>query len=62
MINFGVDPVTFELGTFSFRWYGMFLTLAVVWLIFWMWLQVKKGAQFTWMQYYRWRWWVFHQE
>ena len=29
------------------RWYSTFLTLAVVWLIFWMWLQVKKGAQIT---------------
>ena len=47
MINFGVNPVAFELGSFSLRWYGMFLTLAVVWLIFWMWLQVKKGAQIS---------------
>ena len=47
MINFGVNPVAFELGSFSMRWYSTFLTLAVVWLIFWMWLQVKKGAQIT---------------
>ena len=47
MINFGVDPVICNIGTFSFRWYGMFLALAVVWLIFWMWLQVKKGAQIS---------------
>ena len=32
---------------FSLRWYGIFLTLAVVWVIFWMWLQVKKGAQIS---------------
>ena len=47
MINFGVNPVAFQAGSFSLRWYGLFLALAVVWLIFWMWLQVKKSAQIT---------------
>jgi phosphatidylglycerol:prolipoprotein diacylglycerol transferase len=37
----------FQAGSFSLRWYGAFLTLAVVWVIFWMWLQVKKGAQIS---------------
>ncbi|MFZ0034231.1 MAG: prolipoprotein diacylglyceryl transferase, partial [Sedimentisphaerales bacterium] len=37
----------FQVGSFSLRWYGTFLTLAVVWVIFWMWLQVKKGAQIS---------------
>ena len=37
----------FQAGSFSLRWYGMFLTLAVVWVIFWMWLQIKKGAQIS---------------
>ena len=47
MINFGVNPVICYIGSYSLRWYGVFLTLAVVWLIFWMWLQVKKGAQIS---------------
>jgi phosphatidylglycerol:prolipoprotein diacylglycerol transferase len=47
MIIFGVNPVIFSAGDFSLRWYGTFLALAVVWLIFWMWLQIKKGAQIT---------------
>ena len=47
MINFGVNPIAFQAGSFSLRWYGMFLALAVVWLIFWMWLQVKKGAKIS---------------
>jgi len=47
LINLGVNPVAFQYGSFSMRWYGMFLALAVVWLIFWMWLQVKKGAQIS---------------
>ena len=37
----------FQAGSFSLRWYGTFLTLAVAWVIFWMWLQVKKGAQIS---------------
>jgi len=37
----------FQAGSFSLRWYSTFLTLAVVWVIFWMWLQVKKGAQIS---------------
>jgi prolipoprotein diacylglyceryltransferase len=44
MIYFGANPVMFQAGSFSLRWYGMFLTLAVVWVIFWMWLQIKKSA------------------
>ena len=36
-----------QVGSFSLRWYGTFLTLAVVWVIFWMWLQGKKGAQIS---------------
>jgi phosphatidylglycerol:prolipoprotein diacylglycerol transferase len=47
MIYFGANPVMFQAGSFSLRWYGMFLTLAVVWVIFWMWLQIKKGAQIS---------------
>ena len=45
MINFGANPVMFQMGVFELRWYGTFLSLAVVWLIFWMWLQIKKGAK-----------------
>jgi phosphatidylglycerol---prolipoprotein diacylglyceryl transferase len=47
LIYFGADPVMLQVGSFSLRWYGTFLTLAVVWVIFWMWLQVKKGAQLS---------------
>jgi phosphatidylglycerol:prolipoprotein diacylglycerol transferase len=47
LIYFGVNPVIGYIGSFAFRWYGMFLALAVVWLIFWMWLQVKKGARIS---------------
>jgi phosphatidylglycerol:prolipoprotein diacylglycerol transferase len=47
MIEFGVNPEAFRIGSFALRWYGMFLALAVVWLIFWMWLQIKRGAKIS---------------
>ncbi len=47
MINFDVSPIAFQIGTFIVRWYGLFLSLAVVWLIFWMYWQVRKGAKIS---------------
>jgi len=46
-MQFPVDPVAFQIGLFTLRWYGLFLALAVVWLIFWMWWQIRKGAKIT---------------
>ena len=47
MIQFPVNPIAFQVGPFVLRWYGLFLALAVVWLIFWMWWQIRKGAKIT---------------
>jgi phosphatidylglycerol:prolipoprotein diacylglycerol transferase len=47
MIDIGVSPVAFEIGSISVRWYGIFIALAVLWLIFWMWLQIRKGAKIS---------------
>ena len=47
MINFDVSPIAFQFGTFVVRWYGLFLALAVLWLIFWMYWQVRKGAKIS---------------
>lgn len=47
MINIGVSPIAFEIGSISVRWYGIFIALAVLWLIFWMWLQIRKGAKIS---------------
>lgn len=47
MIQFPVNPIAFQIGQFTLRWYGLFLALAVVWLIFWMWWQIRKGAKIT---------------
>jgi len=46
-MQFPVDPVAFQIGSFTLRWYGLFLALAVVWLIFWLWWQIRKGAKIT---------------
>lgn len=47
MINFGANPIMLRMGTMALTWYGTFLTLAVVWVIFWMWLQIKNGAKIS---------------
>ncbi len=47
MINIGVDPVAFTIGEMSIRWYGIFIALAIVWLVGWMAWQSKRGARLT---------------
>ena len=47
MINIGVDPVAFTIGAVSIRWYGIFIALAIVWLVAWMAWQSKRGARIT---------------
>ena len=47
MIEFPANPIAFQIGPFTMRWYGLFLALAVVWLIGWMWWQVRKGARIS---------------
>jgi len=47
MIEFPVSPVAFQIGTITVRWYGLFLALAVLWLIIWMWWQIRKGAKLS---------------
>jgi phosphatidylglycerol---prolipoprotein diacylglyceryl transferase len=47
MIQFPVDPVAIQIGSFSIRWYSVFIGLAVLWLIYWCWLQIRRGANLT---------------
>lgn len=47
MIQFGANPIAFQIGSFTLRWYGLFLALAVLWLIGWMWWRVRKGAKIS---------------
>jgi phosphatidylglycerol:prolipoprotein diacylglycerol transferase len=47
MIYIGVDPVAFTIGTFSIRWYGIMVALAIIVLVLWAILAVKRGANLT---------------
>jgi len=47
MIDIGVDPVAFTIGAVSIRWYGIFIALAIVWLVGWMAWQSKRGARLS---------------
>jgi phosphatidylglycerol:prolipoprotein diacylglycerol transferase len=44
MIYISVSPIAFTIGTFSVRWYGIMVALAVLVLIFWALREVRKGA------------------
>jgi phosphatidylglycerol:prolipoprotein diacylglycerol transferase len=43
MIEIGIDPVAF-LGV---RWYGIFIALAIIWIILWLVWQVRRGANLS---------------
>ncbi len=43
MIEIGIDPVAF-LGV---RWYGIFIALAIIWIILWAAWQIRKGAKIS---------------
>ena len=43
MIFFGANPVIGYIGSFPATWYGMFLTLAGIWLTVWGWRQTRKS-------------------
>jgi len=43
MIEIGINPVAF-LGV---RWYGIFIALAIIWIILWAAWQIRKGAKIS---------------
>ncbi len=47
MIYINVDPVAFHIGSFAIAWYGIMVALAVITLIVWALLAVKRGANLT---------------
>ena len=47
MIEIGIDPVAFTIGTVSVRWYGIFIALAIAWIVLYMAWQVRKGAKLS---------------
>lgn len=44
MITVGIDPVAFTLGPISVGWYGIMVALAVITLVIWALVAVKRGA------------------
>jgi phosphatidylglycerol:prolipoprotein diacylglycerol transferase len=47
MINWGISPIAFTIGTISVRWYGILVALAVLTLIFWALREVRRGADLS---------------
>ena len=47
MIEIGINPVTFTIGSISVRWYGIMMALAILWLVVWMTWQIGKGAKIS---------------
>ena len=43
MITISIDPVAF----LNIRWYGIFIALAIIWIILWLVWQVRKGAKIS---------------
>jgi len=43
MIEIGIDPIAF----LSIRWYGIFVALAIIWIILWLVWQVRRGANLS---------------
>jgi phosphatidylglycerol:prolipoprotein diacylglycerol transferase len=46
-LKISIDPVAFTIGSIEIRWYGIFIALAIVWIVVWMIWQKKRGAKFT---------------
>lgn len=46
-MTISVDPVAFTVGPVSIRWYGIFIALAVIWIVIWMVWQKKRGVNLT---------------
>jgi phosphatidylglycerol:prolipoprotein diacylglycerol transferase len=45
MINIGVSPIAFTIGSFSVRWYGIMVALAVLTLVVWALLWARKDPK-----------------
>ncbi len=43
MIEIGIDPIAF----LNVRWYGIFIALAIIWIILWTGWQIRKGAKIS---------------
>jgi phosphatidylglycerol:prolipoprotein diacylglycerol transferase len=46
-LNISIDPVAFTIGSVEIRWYGIFIALAIAWIVVWLVWQKRRGAKFT---------------
>lgn len=47
MIEIGVDPVAFTIGSIEVKWYGIMIALGVLFLVLWSMRQIQKGAEIS---------------
>jgi phosphatidylglycerol:prolipoprotein diacylglycerol transferase len=47
MIDIGISPVAFAIGSIEIRWYGLMMATGVTVLILWTLWQVRRGARLT---------------
>jgi phosphatidylglycerol---prolipoprotein diacylglyceryl transferase len=47
MITIGIDPIAFSLGSIDVGWYGIMVTLAVIAMVTWSLLSVRKDPKIT---------------
>jgi phosphatidylglycerol:prolipoprotein diacylglycerol transferase len=45
MIEIDINPIAFTIGSIGVRWYGIFIALAIVWIVLWLVWQVRRGAK-----------------
>ncbi len=50
MIEITINPIAFTIGSFSVRWYGIMVALAVVVVVLWLFWEIKKGAKISYDQ------------
>lgn len=47
MIEIGINPIAFSIGSFAIRWYGIMIALGVLVIVLWMVRQVQKEARIS---------------
>jgi len=47
LISIGINPVAFTIGSISIRWYGIFVTLAILVVVSWALRQVRKQSKLS---------------